>query len=103
MENGGNNILSYIDHTMRAYLRRNIIFPLYWKYIRRLNVLKYYQELRIHQWNTLEENKKIQQKKLYKLIEYANTNIPITNGSLKSIIYNFQKIPYLRILKNFLF
>ncbi len=76
MENGGETILSYIDHAIGAYLRRNVIFPLYWKYIRRSNVLKYYQELRTHQWNTLEENKKIQQKKLYKLIEYASENIP---------------------------
>ncbi len=88
MENGGKTILSYIDHTIGAYLRRNVVFPLYWQYIRRSNVLKYYQELRIHQWNTLEENKKIQQKKLYKLIKYAGQNIPY----YKSIIqeYNIQ-------------
>jgi phenylacetate-CoA ligase len=59
-----------------VYLRRNIIFPFYWKYIKHSNVLNYYQELKTHQWNTLEENKKIQQKKLYKLIQYASQNIP---------------------------
>jgi len=68
--------LPYIDHTIGAYLRRNIIFPFYWKYIKRSNVLGYYQELKNHQWNTLEENKKIQQKKLYKLVKYASENIP---------------------------
>ena len=41
-----------------AKLRRNILIPIYWNYIRRSNVLKYYEELRTHQWNTLEENKK---------------------------------------------
>ena len=68
--------MPYIDHTIGAYLRRNIIFPFYWKYIKRSNVLGYYQELKNHQWNTLEENKKIQQKKLYKLVKYASENIP---------------------------
>ena len=104
MENGGETILFYIDHTIGAYLRRNIIFPFYWKYIRRSNVLKYYQELRIHQWNTLEENKKIQQKKLYKLIEYANTNIPYYKRLIKdhhiqfsedTIFEDIKKIPLL--------
>jgi len=52
------------------------MFPFYWKYIKRSNVLGYYQELKNHQWNTLEENKKIQQKKLYKLIKYASEYIP---------------------------
>jgi len=75
-ENGGLNILSYINNAIGINLRRNVFFPLYWKYIRRSNVLKCYQELRTHQWNTWEENKKIQQKKLYKLIEYADQNIP---------------------------
>lgn len=53
-------------------LRGNIIFPLYCKYIKHPNVLNYYQELKIHQWNSLEENRKIQQKKLYTLIKYAS-------------------------------
>jgi len=75
-ESGGLNILSYINHTIGTYLRRNVIFPVYWKYIRSSNVLRYYQELRNHQWNTIEENKEIQQKKLYELIKYASGNIP---------------------------
>ncbi|MCJ7651793.1 MAG: hypothetical protein MUP85_24590 [Candidatus Lokiarchaeota archaeon] len=75
--------MSYIEHTIGTYLRRNVVFPLYWKYIRRSNVLKYCEELRTHQWNTLEENKKIQQKKLYKLIEYAGKNIPYYKQLIK--------------------
>ena len=58
-----------------AKLRRNIILPVYWKYIKHSNVLSCYEALRNHQWNTLEENRKIQQKKLYTLIEYASKNI----------------------------
>jgi len=80
--------LSYIDHTIGTYLRRNVVFPLYWKYIRRSNVLKYHQELRAHQWNALEENRKIQQKKLYKLIKYASENIPYYKGIIQE--YNIQ-------------
>jgi phenylacetate-CoA ligase len=71
-----------------AKLRRNIFFPIYWKYIRRSNVLKYYQELRTHQWNTLEANKKIQQKKLYKLIKFASENIPYYKRIIQE--YNIQ-------------
>jgi len=75
-ENGGINILSYINDIIASNLRRYVVFPFYWKYIKHSNVLSCYKVLRIHQWNTLEENKKIQQKKLYKLIEYASENIP---------------------------
>ncbi|GAG15822.1 unnamed protein product, partial [marine sediment metagenome] len=74
-ENGGLNILSYINNTIGINLRRNVFFPLYWKYIKHSNVLSCYEVLRNHQWNTLEENKKIQRKKLYKLVKYASQNI----------------------------
>ena len=80
--------MSYIDHAIRIYLRRNIIFPFYWKYIKHSNVLSCYQELREHQWNTLEENQEIQRKKLYKLIKYANQNIPYYKRIIKE--YNIQ-------------
>ena len=88
MENGGETILFYIDHTIGAYLRRNIIFPFYWKYVKRSNVINCYQKLKIHQWNSLEENKKIQQKKLYKLIKYASKNIPYYKRIIQE--YNIQ-------------
>ena len=88
MENRGDNILSYIDHTIGAYLRRSVFFPFYWKYIKRSTVLGYYQELKNHQWNTLEENKKIQQKKLCKLIKYAGQNIPYYQRVIQE--YNIQ-------------
>ena len=88
MENRGDNILSYIDHTIGAYLRRSVFFPLYWKYIKRSNVLWYYQELKNHQWNTIEENKKIQQKKLYKLVKYASQNISYYQKIIQE--YNIQ-------------
>jgi len=75
--------LSYINQKIGTYLRKNIIFPFYWKYIKHSNVLSCYEALRNHQWNTLEENKKIQRKKLYKLITYASQNIPYYRGIIK--------------------
>jgi len=87
-ENGGLNILSYIDQKIGTYLRKNIIFPFYWKYIKHSNVLSCYKTLRNHQWNTLEENKKTQQKKLYKFIEYAGQNIPYFKRIIQE--YNIQ-------------
>jgi phenylacetate-CoA ligase len=104
LENRGETILSYIDHTIGAYLRRNIVFPFYWKYIKHSNVLNCYKELRTHQWNTLEENQEIQRKKLYSLIEYASENIPYYNQLIKdhhirfsedTIFKDIKKIPLL--------
>ena len=100
-ENGGLNILSYINHTIGSNLRRYVVFPLYWKYIRRSNVLKYYEELRTHQWNTLEENKKIQQKKLYRLIKYAGQNIPYYRKIIKKYDIQFSEDTIFEDIKKF--
>ena len=93
--------MAYIDHTIEAYLRRNIIFPFYWKYIKRSNVLNYYQELKIHQWNTLKENRKIQQKKLYKLIKYAGQNIPYYKKVINEYNIQFSEDTIFEDLKKF--
>jgi len=93
--------LPYIDHTIGAYLRRNIIFPFYWKYIKHFNVLNYYQELRTCQWNTWEENKKIQQKKLYKLIQYASQNIPYYQRIIQEYNIQFSEDTIFEDLKKF--
>lgn len=71
-----------------AKLRRNILLPIYWKYVKQWRVLEYYEKLKDHQWKTLEENREIQRKKLYMLIKYVNQNIPY----YKQIIgeYNIQ-------------
>lgn len=66
----------YLDQTVGAYIRRNVIFPVYWKYIKHAKVLQYYKQLQKHQWATREENSSIQRKKLYTLIQYASQNIP---------------------------
>ena len=68
--------MSYLDQTVGAYIRRNVIFPIYWKYIKHAKVLQYYKQLQKHQWSTREENSNIQRKKLHTLIQYASQNIP---------------------------
>lgn len=71
-----------------AKLRRNILLPIYWKYVKQWRVIEYYNKLKKHQWNTVEENREIQRKKLYKLIKYANQNIPYYKLIIKK--YNIQ-------------
>jgi phenylacetate-CoA ligase len=68
--------MSYLDQTVGVYIRRNVIFPIYWKYIKHAKVLQYYKQLQKHQWSTREEIINIQRKKLYTLIQYASQNIP---------------------------
>jgi len=84
-----------------AKLRRNIFFPVYWKYIKRSNVLNCYQELRNHQWNTTEENREIQRKKLYKLIKYADQNIPYYKKMIKEHNIRFSKDTIFDDIKKF--
>jgi len=93
--------LSYIDHTVGAYLRRNVVLPLYWKYIKRSNVLGHYQELKNQQWNTIEENKKIQQEKLYELIKYASENIPYYKRIIKEHNIEFSEDTIFDDIKKF--
>jgi phenylacetate-CoA ligase len=93
--------LTYIDHTIGAYLRRNIIFPFYWKYIKRYRVLDYYKKLKSHQWNTIEENREIQRKKLYMLIKYAGQNIPYYKRLIKDHHIQFSEDTIFDDIKKF--
>jgi len=63
-------------HQLGVLLRRYILSPIYWKYIKYSQVLDYLQELRNQQWNSMEENQAIQAGKLCKLLKYASENIP---------------------------
>lgn len=74
-----------------AKLRRNILLPVYWDYIRKLKTLKYYEKLKKIQWNTIEENQKIQRKKLYELIKYASQNIPYYRKIIKKYDIHFSE------------
>jgi phenylacetate-CoA ligase len=73
---------------IRAKLRRNVLLPLYWKYIKHLKALEYYKKLKDRQWKTIEENREIQRKNLYMLIKYISQNIPYYKQIIQE--YNIQ-------------
>jgi len=93
--------LPYIDQKIATYLRKNIVFPFYWKYIKHSKVLNCYKVLRDHQWNTLEENKKNQRKKLYSLITYASQNIPYYQRIVKEQNLRFSEDTIFEDIKKF--
>lgn len=87
-----------------AKLRRNVLLPIYWKYINRSKVLTYYQKLKELQWNSLKENREIQRKKMYRLVQCASQNIPYYQQVIKennitfsedTIFEDFKKFPLL--------
>ena len=82
-------------------LRRHTLIPFYWKYIKRYKVLDYYEELRNHQWSTLEENQEIQRKKLYSLIKYATQNIPYYKKIIKEYSIQFSENTVFEDIKKF--
>jgi len=95
--------LSYIKQKIVTYLRKNVVFPFYWKYIKHSKVLCCYKALRNHQWNTLEENKKIQRKKLFTLIKYVNQNIPYYKQIIKEHNIRFSEDTIFKDIKKFPF
>jgi len=84
-----------------AKLRRNVLIPFYWNYINRLNVLTYYQRLKELQWNSLEENREIQRKNLYALIQYASQNIPYYQQVIKEHNIQFSEDTIFEDIKKF--
>ena len=93
--------MSYADYNMGAYLRRDILLPLYWKYVKRWRVLEYYKKLKDRQWNTLEENRNLQRKKLFKLIQYASQNIPYYQRVIQEHQISFSEDTIFADLKKF--
>lgn len=61
---------------IKQILTRKIYEPIYFKYYRRVKTLKSYREFERAQWNSIDENKKIQGDKLYELVKYAAEKIP---------------------------
>jgi phenylacetate-CoA ligase len=90
-----------IDHTIGAYLRRNALIPLYWKYINRSKVLTSFQKLKEYQWNSLKENQEIQRKKLYALLQYASQNIPYYQQIIKEHIIKISEDTIFEDIKKF--
>ena len=84
-----------------AKLRRNILLPIYWKYVKQWKVLEYYNKLKEHQWNTVEENQEIQRRKLYELIKYANQNIPYYKRVINEYNIRFSEDTIFEDIKKF--
>jgi phenylacetate-CoA ligase len=93
--------VSYLDQTVGAYIRRNVIFPIYWKNIKHAKVLQYYKQLQKHQWSTREENSNIQRKKLYRLIQYASQNIPYYQKIIQEYHLRFSEDTIFADIKKF--
>jgi phenylacetate-CoA ligase len=71
-----------------AKFRRNVLLPIYWKYVKHWRVLEYYKKLKDRQWKTLKENRNLQRIKLFELIRYASQNIPYYKQIIQE--YNIQ-------------
>jgi len=93
--------MSYLDHTVGRCIRRNIVFPIYWKFIKHAKVLKYYEQLKKHQWSTREEYSNIQRKKLYALIKYASQNIPYYQRVIREHQISFSEDTIFTDIKKF--
>jgi len=96
--------MSFKYSTISVALRRYILLPFYWKWIKHSRVLDYYHILQEQQWNSLEKNREIQAHRLYRLLEYASENIPyykriVKNQSIKvsedTIFDDIKKFPFL--------
>ena len=64
------------ESKMGDLLRRFVLFPAYWRLVKRSAVLRYYKELERQQWYTLDRSRAIQARRLYALLKYATENIP---------------------------
>ena len=92
-------IISSLD--IGAKLRRNILLPIYWKYVKQWRVIEYYNKLKEHQWNTVEENRNLQRKKLFKLIKYTSQNIPYYKRIIKEHNIEFSEDTIFDDIKKF--
>ncbi len=93
--------MSINTQSIAAKLRRSTLLPLYWKYIKQWRVLEYYEKLKDHKWNNIEENREIQRKKLYTLIKYASENIPYYKGVIKEHNLRFSEDTIFDDIKKF--
>lgn len=64
---------------------RNILYPLYETTIRRRKTFEYYEEYETNQWRTIDEINAIQFRKLKKLLDHCNQNVPFYSQKWKKI------------------
>lgn len=76
---GGKGSLDYLSDLLfsfKSLLCKYLFYPLYYIIYLRHNSYTYYNFLNKNQWNTLNQNYKIQSKLLYSLVDYASKEIP---------------------------
>lgn len=89
---------------IKSKFARHIFDPLYYRIYLGYNSSKFYNFLKKAQWNSLEENQKLQRESLYELLEYASKNISYYKRlfqknniklSKESVFEDIRKIPVL--------
>lgn len=86
---------------IKTNIAQNIFEPLYAKAYVKDNRLNYYNFIKKAQWNTLQENEKIQAQKLYQLIKYASKNIPYYKKIVKKEKINFSESTIFKDMRKF--
>jgi len=86
---------------MGTKFRKNILLPVYWKYVKHWRVLEYYKKLKDQQGNTLEENRNLQKIKLFELVKYAGQNIPYYKQIIQKYNIRFSEDTIFEDIKKF--
>lgn len=86
---------------VKSKLVTGVYEPLYCKLHARDNRLKIYKFFKKAQWNSLEDNRKYQARKLYELIKYASANIPYYRNAVKKHKITFSEKTIFEDIKKF--
>jgi len=89
------------DSPIIPKLRKNVVIPLYWKYINHSKVLTYLEKLKDYQWQSWEENQAMQRKKLFALLQYAGRHIPYYRQLIKTHCLTFSETTVFEDVKRF--
>jgi len=73
-----------------AKLIKDLYFKSY-TILRDSNTAKYYNELKVHQWESIEQNRERQAEKLYNLLKYSIKNIPYYQKIAKEYDIHFSR------------
>lgn len=69
---------------IKKYFIKQIFNPLFWEHYKGLNRYKIFCDIKKNQWNSLAENQDEQKRKLFKMIKYADSNIPYYSNIIKN-------------------
>ena len=86
---------------LKKYLIQKIVNNIVWPYFKGSNRFKIFRELDRVQWNSLDKNRNLQKGKLYKLIRYADENIPYYHQTIKTKHIDYTKETIFEDIKKF--